>query len=273
MSVWFCIPSARPAEEANRVLELWHERGYKIALYFDSCPPMGTVCRGERVDGCAVIRDFRQLPYDHYAHGYGSYPGYAKAVNNLISNVMKLDPDAEWFVTGGDDTEPDPNHTAEEIANQCSEHFERETESSRPGDRAWGHATFGVMQPTGDRFAGGSIDRIAGSPWIGREFALRVNGGQGPYWPEYTHMFVDEEIMQVALKLGVFWQRPDLVHLHHHFMRKSTALDSVAVSKPIPAHLVEANSQAHWNRYQSLFLKRKAQGFPGHEPVSVEVCA
>ena len=35
------------------------------------------------------------------------------------------------------------------------------------------------MQPTGDRFAQGQIDRIAGSAWIGREFARRAYGGNG----------------------------------------------------------------------------------------------
>jgi len=69
----------------------------------------------------------------------------------------------------------------------------------------------------------------------------------------------------------VFWQRPDLTHLHHHFMRQSDAINSGAIGRPIPPHLVEANSPAHWSRYQAIYLGRKAAGFPGHEPlVSVE---
>lgn len=32
MSVWFCIPSARPAVEAEPVLAKWRTMGYKIAL-------------------------------------------------------------------------------------------------------------------------------------------------------------------------------------------------------------------------------------------------
>ena len=187
-----------------------------------------------------------------YMHVEPMYPGYAEAVNRLISQVMALDPHAEWFVTGGDDVEPDLNHTADEIAGQLTAHFA---------------GTFGVMQPTGDRFASGSIDRIAGSPWIGREFARRMYGGNGPYWHEYTHMFVDEEIQCVAEKYGVFWQRRDLIHLHQHFMRENAHLESMAVKRDIPPHLMEANSPEHWKKYQAIFKARKAAGFPGSEPL------
>jgi hypothetical protein len=38
MSVWYCIPSKRPPEEAEKCLKLWRERGYKIALWVDSDP-------------------------------------------------------------------------------------------------------------------------------------------------------------------------------------------------------------------------------------------
>jgi hypothetical protein len=124
------------------------------------------------------------------------------------------------------------------------------------------------MQPTGDRFAGGSIDRICGSPWLGREFCRRMYGGRGPFFPEYRHMFVDEELQEVAKSLGCFWQRIDLVHLHLHFMRDSRALTSNASRTEVPAHLVEANTREHWDKYKALFLARKGAGFPGHEPIA-----
>lgn len=243
MSTWYSMPSKRPRAEAQACIDRWRAQGYKVAVWRDT---------GDDRVTCEILK-------------VGQYPGYAQAQNRLIAQIL-LDPSADWIVCGGDDTDPDPNHTAEEIALQCWGHF-------RVEHKCDAMETFGVMQPTGDRFANGSIDRIAGSPWIGREFALRVNGGRGPYWPEYWHMFVDEEIMEVAQLLGVFWQRPDLIHLHHHFMRKSDAIDSPAVSKPIPAHLREANSPEHWRKYQTIFRTRKAAGFPGHEPLPVGVCA
>jgi hypothetical protein len=241
-SVWLAIPSARPPEEAEKVFKLWREQGYKLALARDFDAPQ-------------IADDLPQLVFE------GPYPGYAIVVNRLIKDVIAFDPKAEWIVTGGDDTEPDPNHSSEEIAIQCNRHFAGINSAALPsGLRA---ATFGVMQPTGDRFAGGSIDRIAGSPWIGREFARRTYGGNGPYWHEYRHMFVDEEIMGVAQALGVFWQRPDLIHKHHHFMRESDAINSPAVDKPIPEFLKEANSPEHWRKFKAIFERRRAEGFPG----------
>lgn len=235
MSVWFCIPSKRPAAEAQACIDKWLLMGYRVAVWRDI---------GDDVVDCDYIR-------------YGEYPGYARAVNALAKDVLAYDTACDWIVTGGDDTDPDQTKRADEIAAECSAHFA---------------GTFGVMQPTGDRFADGSIDRIAGSPWIGREFCERMNGGQGPYWPEYTHMFVDEYLQHLALKLGVFWQRRDLTHLHHHFMRASDAINSPVISRAAPPHLREANSAVHWHKYKALFERQKANGFAECMP-AVEVCA
>lgn len=243
-SAWLTIPSKRPAHEAQACVDKWRAMGYKVALHRD---------KGDDLVDCDYIR------YEHYE-------GYARTTNALIREVLAFDKSCEWTITGGDDTEPDPKVMADVIARQCSRHFGA-CDILDHGDAENLFGTFGVMQPTGDRFADGSIDRIAGSPWIGREFSERMYGGRGPYWHEYRHMFVDEEIMEVAVKLGVFWQRPDLTHLHHHFMRASSAINSAAVSRAVPAHLVEVNSPAHWSRYQAKYLGRKASGFPGHEPL------
>lgn len=248
MSTWICLPAKRPATEAQAFIAKWSGQGYKVAIWRDT---------GDEPVLCDYLR-------------YGDYPGYARACNSLIKDVLSFDAESRWVVCAGDDTDPDPNKRADEIAAECSAWFGRKfipgiygepLEVTLYGDES----TFGVMQPTGDRFAEGSIDRIAGSPWIGREFCERAYGGRGPYWHEYRHMFLDEEIQCVAQKMGVFWQRPDLIHLHHHFMRKSADIHSPAIHAPVPPHLIEANSPVHWSRYQAMFLGRKAAGFPGHE--------
>jgi hypothetical protein len=168
----------------------------------------------------------------------------------MVKMVLASDPACDWIVTGGDDTEPDPSHSAPEIAAQCTAHF---------------LGTFGVMQPTGDRFAKGCIDKVCGSPWMGRAFCERVNGGHGPLWAQYTHMFVDEELQNVALQLGVLWQRRDLIHYHWHFAREG---DRDNYARPRPAFLDEPQSARHWRKYERLFLARQAAGFPGHEPLA-----
>lgn len=262
MSVWLTIPSARPTVEADRVLMQWRERGYKIALWRDA-PPIPTAADYVEVD---------------------KYPGYAAAVNFLIRRVMVTDPAAEWFVAAGDDTLPDPSKTAEEIARQCSFHFsevaaayrERAEGGVRGGlaGREWS-STFGVMQPTGDRwhegvggFHNAPIDRVAGSAWYGREYCRRMYQGDGPLFRGYQHMFVDEEAQAVAEKMGVFWQRRDLTQKHLHWGRGATD-KAVIELKPgtIPPHLEKWNTSQHWNEAKALFQSRKAAGFPGHEPI------
>lgn len=218
------------------------------------------------------------------------YPGYAKAVNAIINGVIKLhDPNADWFVTGGDDIFPDKTKSAEEIARECSDRFtglnwppRGATEGmSTPwerlrysGPRNEAEAsTFGVMQPTADRwhegvggFSNAPIDRVCGSPWMGREFCRRMYGGKGPLFEGYRHMFVDEELQEVALKLGVLWQRRDLTHFHKHWGRGET--DKSIVNDPkIPDHLVKWNTPEHWRESKQMFDERKAAGFPGHEPL------
>lgn len=251
MSVWLTIPSKRPPEECEPILKLWRERGYKISLWVDSV-----------ADGEAKKVDF---------YSASGYPGYAQAVNIVIQDIISdsgvnPDPGAEWFIAAGDDTEPDMNHSAEEIARECEEHFGGS--QPLPGvDRNPTYRTFGVMQPTGDRWGdaqGPYIDRVAGSAWIGREFARRVNQGRGPLWPQYFHMGVDEELQAVAQKYGVFWQRPDLTHLHRHWGRPREG-ERIGMRDRMPKFLERANSQEEWQKYKAIFAARQAAGFPGSE--------
>jgi hypothetical protein len=119
--------------------------------------------------------------------------------------------------------------------------------------------TFGVMQPTGDRWSdhlGVIIERICGSPFLGREFCRRINQGEGPFWREYRHNWADEELQLVAQKLGVLWQRPDLIHLHRHSLRH-------------PGGQWAPHQQGFsrdYREFQPLFNARKAAGFPGSQP-------
>ncbi len=245
MSVWLTIPSARPAQEVNALIAKWHERGYKVALVLDP----GT----DHYDAEHVFR--------------GEYQGYAKSVNFLTGWLIANEPNAEWFIAAGDDTLPDPNKTADEIARECNDHFYQLNSKNREQiAEQWD--TFGVMQPTGDRWGDGRgayIDRVCGSAWIGREFARRMYGGKGPLWPGYQHMFCDEELQYVSIKMGVLWQRPDLTHHHRHWGRANG--NDFAVHPTIPKHLQQWNTPKHWHESKAMFEERKAAGFPGHEPI------
>lgn len=248
MSVWFVCPSKRPPEEVEPIFKLWKEHGYGIAIAVDS------------TEEAASKKSFADIVISSPA----GYRGYSHSVNSLTELVLKNIPKAEWIVCAGDDTEPDPNHSAEEIARECELYF---------GAVAFGQqtrvgGTWGVMQPTGDRWGdrqGAYIDRVAGSPWMGREFCLRVNQGRGPLWPDYFHCFADEELQHVATRLGVLWQRPDLVHLHKHWGRGPD--NTIGNAASMPAFLKRANSSEEWKKAKALFTQRKAAGFPGSNPL------
>lgn len=234
MSVWLTIPSKRPPEQVNPLLDKWRAQGYKIALL------------RERDD---VESDLCQVS--------ANYEGYAHSVNWLIQLVRGVDREAQWFIAAGDDVEPDLNHSADKIAGECNAHFD---------------GTFGVMQPTGDRWGerpnhpnpqlrGAYIDRVCGSAWIGLEFVRRAYDGNGPLWSEYFHMFADEELQAVAAHLGVLWQRRDLIQLHKHWGRRDDG--KMAHAHDMPEFLHKANSPAEWDKAQALFRRRAVEGFPG----------
>ena len=224
---WLTIPSARVDAGTARV---WKSAGYGIALFRDAGAP--------KVECADVVLS-------------GLYEGYAKSVNRLVSIVMMADSDCTFAVAAGDDTTPDPVQTPDTIAMQLRAHF---------------GGTFGVCQPTGDPWRdvqGRIIERIAGSAWYGRDYCRRINQGNGPLWPEYVHCFGDEEAQCVALKYGVFLQRPDLVQHHSNWARKDGATYA-----DMPAFLKDANSAEHWAKYKGIFTERKKLGFPGSEPIA-----
>lgn len=190
--------------------------GYGIAVWRDQMDELAAILHREAGASAMILT--------------GPYPGYALAANAVISQVFQTVPDAQWCVAGGDDTEPDPEWHPEHIALQLEGHFA---------------GTFGVMQPTGDRWANGSIDNIAGSPWVGREWARRAHAGTGALCKEFFHMCVDEALLFAAEKEGVYLRRPDLTHRHNHFCRLGEHVDW---SQPMPAHLVRANSEFEWTK-------------------------
>ena len=262
MSVWYCIPSGRPVAEVNARMAKWRAMGYKIALWRDAA--------SDGFPSGYVRSDYPEA--DNFLVGT-MYPGYAAATNILIRRIMfgsrtdegltvpPVDPDCDWVVCGGDDIDPDPTKTADEIARECGDYFENQTQVSFNYPHRY--RTLGVMQPTGDRWGDNElhlgktgsayIDRICGSPWIGREFARRVNGGRGPWCQDYTHMFVDEHLQNVAERLGVLWQRRDLTQHHDHCRR-----DGVART---PEFLQQAYSSEHWKESKAIFERHKAAGF------------
>ncbi len=261
MSVWYAIPSIRPG---GGTIPLWRAAGYNVAV----------LRQGEPIE-CEV-----QIPT-------GEYKGWAPSVNILAKWVIEHDPSAEWIVSGGDDYEPDMEHSPEEIAERCRLWFLGKAGGAGmitkrdiwdATDRYHAAETFGVMQPTGDRWGddhqsrlmygehrGAYIDRIAGSPWMGREWCKRAYQGNGPMWGGYKHMYADEDLKEVAEKFGVYWARRDLIQLHRHWGRKPAA--EFATMLDCPDFMQPYNTPQHWHESKKLFDERKAAGWPGSEPL------
>jgi len=266
MSVWFAIPSKRPRAEAEPVVRAWLARGYRVALFRNE--------GDEPMSATMVVT--------------GRYEGYARTVNYLCRQILGTDAAASWIVTGGDDTMPDPDHDPLVVAIECAQHFagplppapapvtdtrpefakaemERVSREVQIVQGSWlRRATFGVMQPTGDRWGerpgrSAAIDRVAGSPWLGREWCRTMYRGQGPLCEAYFHMYVDQELQEVAKRMGVFWQRPDLTQHHDHWLR---------TGKGEPEFLRRAN--AEFGAAQIIFNRREDENFPGHEPLPPE---
>lgn len=254
-TVWYVIPSKRPLPEASICLEAWKDMGYCTAILREPCDD-----RPATADICLPVRE---------------YLGWARSVNLLVASGLAHAPEAEWFVTGGDDYFPDPNKRAEDIARECTEHFAEPAREAR-GMLPWlgsahylSYGLMGVMQPTGDRWGErngiATIDRIAGSPWMGREFCRRMYHGAGPMYNGYYHNFADEELQCVAEQLGVFWQRRDLTQEHRHWARPRGDWRDA----PDWAHKINNPEFSDWNKSKALFAARKAAGFPGHEPLDL----
>lgn len=213
--VWFAIPSASP-EKCRKVLPVWRQMGYKTAI-------LQNFEKGDIPADIVVWRD--------------SYPGWPSSVNILSKEIVPAS--CPIIVTGGDDMLPDPNHSAEQLAEQFLERFPD---------------TFGVMQPHGDEFL--AAKRYAGSPFLGRAWCQTMYGGRGPMYPGYHHNYADNELFWLSKGMGVLWDRPDLTHFHDHFTRDG---------RPQPVY---------WNSVRQrdlpdclLYYARVHERFPGHEPM------
>jgi len=213
--VWFAIPSASP-ENCRAVLPVWKKMGYRTAVLQNFEP-------GEIPADICVWTD--------------KYLGWAGSVNMLCREVVPRN--CLIVVTGGDDMLPDPNHTAEQLAEQFLARFSD---------------TFGVMQPHGDEYL--ASRRYCGSPFLGRAWIDTMYGGAGPLFGNYFHNWADNELYWVARGLDALWERPDLSHYHDHFTRSGR------------------QQPAYWSGVKQkdlddclLYYARAQTGFAGHPPL------
>jgi 2-polyprenyl-3-methyl-5-hydroxy-6-metoxy-1,4-benzoquinol methylase len=190
----------------------WQALGYKVALLTN--PPLNA--RGLGADRVVEQEQWRGFP--------------------VAANLLCHEVPGDIVVVVGDDVLPDPDFSAQVLGHAFLEAFPD---------------SFGVMQPTGDRY--GCWDIAAVSPWIGRRFIEEAYGGGGPFWPGYYHYWSDCELQTAATRLNVFIQHPEINQYHDHWERKK--------GQKRPVYLEEAKAQH--DKDKALYHRRARADFPG----------
>ena len=208
MRVWAVFPTCNP-ERATACAKLWKSKGYLVAI--------------------GTEKGFPPIPSVDAHIEWNMYEGYWKSANRLGKNVA---PFADYVVYIGDDMEPDPTFTAQEIAASLA-----------------GHSPEVVMQPIGDTAMPGT-DRICGSPWV-----TSTSAADGVYHEGYWQFYGDEELFEKSKRDGLLIQRSDLIQKHHHWCRPGAGIKRTEYQ--------ERNSKMYWDMDKKLFMERKEKGFPG----------
>jgi hypothetical protein len=92
MSVWVCFPSKRPPEVVNKVLQAWHDMGYKSSVLRDA---------GESQGIQATVLDC-----------IGEYRGWGASMNFLAEVQFMVDPQCDWGSSGVRRYLPRPKRTS-----------------------------------------------------------------------------------------------------------------------------------------------------------------
>lgn len=221
LDVWVLIPTAMK-EHVPAQLEKWRGRGYKLGILTDG----------------NMSAQWVTIPRPDLWIYHVEYPGVWASWNILAHTARRLG--ADVCVLAGDDMDPDPTKTAQEIAAEYLEKF--------PDG-------FGVMQPCGDpqgKDAEGKVaaERICGSPWVGKAWIQFAYGGGGPVNEMYHAFYADEELKHYAEKMGRLWMRPDLSQFHRHWSWRH-----------LPKQDYHERNQAVWDADRALFESRRKTGF------------
>jgi len=226
---YVCFPSAKIARGVE-CANAWVARGYIPVVMLDK-PPQDN--EWPKFDG-GIVMTTPSMPF----------LGYYKTINSIC--CMAFEHGADLVTCIGDDQTPDPYKNAQEIAEIYFNRFQD---------------GFGVMQSSGDpqgRDAHGipAAARICGSPTFGIEWYMRAYGGRGAFCSDYKSFYADEDLWNVAGLCGRLYMNPNLTIFHNHW--------SWGHMKREDYH---ERAQQNWTRDKALFFYRKAEGFPGWEPI------
>lgn len=202
------------SEAAAICVKAWQDAGYKVAVLIDD----------EQAD----------VPCD-LLYQTDSYGGTAASFKILVNEM--LGEGARLMALINDDFFPTFNASAENVANRYACHFPDGC---------------GALQPTGDWYA--ALSWCCPSPVVDAEFAKRFNGGMGVFWPEYYHLYCDQEFRDVTRRIGCLVET-DMIGFEHRHRTRGHA-------DQLPAEKRQKIVARH-DADKALFLSRQAAGFPG----------
>lgn len=215
------FPSATEGKAVEAV-DAWRAKGYKTLVYMDA-PNL-------RCNADIVI------------YGAGcAYPGYYRLIGTLARQAF--DKGADVVTCIGDDMLP-PEQGAEWVA---EDYFKR----YKTG--------LGVYQGCGDEQGKDETGtpaaaRICGSPTFGKDWSNRAYKGAGAFCDIYGSYYGDEDLFNVARKLGLLWLEPSVTIKHLHWSWGWTQIQDY-----------HQRNQRGWEQDQRIFFTRRAAGFPGSE--------
>jgi hypothetical protein len=221
MKHYAVFPSAT-VEKANSTVSAWNAKGYKTLVYLDT-PEMR--CNADVVS-------------------YGAratFPGYYRVINDLVWLAFANGADVVTCI--GDDMLP-PDQGAEWVS---TDYFKRFPNG------------LGVYQGCGDLqgMDGNGVPaaaRICGSPTFGVEWANRAYQGAGPFADIYSSFYADEDLYNVASKLGLLVMEYSVRIFHKHWSWGHAQREGY-----------HDRAALNWERDKAIFMTRKAAGFPGSD--------
>ena len=221
MNHYAVFPSAKEGR-AVAAVDAWKAKGYKTLVYMDS-PSLK--CNADVV-----------------SYGAGcEYPGYYRLIGTLARQAFAHGADVVTCM--GDDMLP-PEQGAEWVALDYLARFP---------------TGLGIYQGCGDEQGKDETGtpaaaRICGSPTFGIEWSNRAYKGAGAFCDVYGSYYGDEDLFNVARRLGLLWLEPQVTILHLHWSFGHMQIQEY-----------HQRNQRGWERDQRIFFTRKAAGFPGSE--------
>lgn len=169
----------------------------------------------------------------------GVFPGYYRVINSLAKTAFSKGADVVTCI--GDDMLP-PDQGAQYVAGEYFKIFP---------------SGLGVYQGCGDEQGKDETGtpaaaRICGSPTFGKEWSERAYQGVGAFCDIYHSYYGDEDLFNVAGRLALLRLEPAVTIRHLHWSWGHMHIQDY-----------HQRNQRKWEHDQSVFMTRKAAGFPG----------